>query len=88
MELHEYTDEQLKAELKRRVESRREERRREMLLRDTCRNCQFMVPKELKENGLSYEYWCSLQIVYGRKSVRYKQIHLSNTCERFKRKQF
>lgn len=88
MELYEYTEEQLKAELRRRVELRRQERQKKMRESDTCRNCRFVyVVYGLADPSRIYEYKCTLKTVRRKNKITNKLVQGSGSCELFEREQ-
>lgn len=84
MELKDYTTEELKAELKRRVELRKAQKAQEMKTALRCRNC-----KHCQEAKISYwirGYQCMAR-TYGKKHPRHYVVALSKpACDLFERK--
>ena len=82
MELKDYTTEELKAELKRRVELRKAEKAEEMKNAKRCRNCKHCVPN----HNWSRTYICMAR-TWGKEYPRHYAVPLSNpACELFERK--
>lgn len=80
MELKDYSTEQLKAELKRRVELRKAQKAEEMKTAKRCRNC-----KHCAHNWGNF-YWCMAR-TWGKKYPRHYAVPLSKpACELFERK--
>ena len=84
MELKDYTEEQLKAELKRRVELRKAQKAEEMKTANRCRNC-----KHCQEFGQSwYNYYQCMVRTYGKKRVFHYSVRLSQkACDKFEWKE-
>lgn len=82
MELKDYTIEELKAELKRRVELIKAQKAEEMKTAKTCRNCKHCVPNPLWNK----RYLCMAK-TWGKEHTRHYAIPLSKpACELFERK--
>lgn len=83
MELKDYTTEQLKAELKRRVDERKAQRAEEMKTALRCRNCKHCTPHP---QGYNF-YHCSVR-TWGKNIVRnYCVKPFQKACELFERKE-
>ena len=82
MELKDYTTEQLKAELKRRVEEKKAQKAEEMKTALRCRNCKHCVPNP----NWGMQYLCMAR-TWGKKYPRHYTVSLSKkACEKFERK--
>ena len=82
MELKDYTTEQLKAELKRRVEIKKAQKAEEMKTALRCRNCKHCVPN----STWRMQYLCMAR-TWGKKYSRHYTVSLSKkACEKFERK--
>lgn len=82
MELKDYTTEELKAELKRRVELRKAQKAEEMKTAKRCRNCKHCEPTSYWGKS----YWCMAR-VHGKQYPRHYVVPLSKpACELFERK--
>ena len=83
MELKDYTTEQLKAELKRRVEEKRAQKAEEMKTAIRCRNCKHCTQHP---HGFNC-YHCAVR-TWGKKIVRNYCVTLSQkACDKFERKE-
>ena len=84
MELKEYSTEELKAELKRRVEIRKAQKAEEMKTAKRCRNCKHCVPNP--KSIWTRQYLCMAR-TWGKTYPRHYQALLSTpACELFERK--
>jgi len=82
MELKDYTTEELKAELKRRVEEEKARKAEEMKTALRCRNCKHCVPNP----RWNMMYIC-LARTLGKKFLRHYKVMLSQkACDKFERK--
>jgi hypothetical protein len=82
MELKDYTTEQLKAELKRRVELAKAQKAEEMETALRCRNCKHCAPHP---QGWDF-YHCAVR-TWGKKIVRNYCVKPSQkACDKFERK--
>jgi len=82
MELKDYTTEQLKAELKRRVEEKKAQKAEEMKTALRCRNCKHCVSNP----NCRMQHLCMAR-TWGKKYPRYYTVSLSKkACEKFERK--
>lgn len=82
-ELKDYTTEELKAELKRRVELAKAQRAEEIKNATRCRNCKHCVPNP----AWSKLYICMAR-TWGKKYPRYYSVQLSKQgCDKFERKE-
>ena len=85
MELKDYTTEQLKAELKRRVELARIQKAEEMKTALRCRNCKHCQAH--KVSNLTMGHKCIARI-WGKKNPRHYVVSLSQkACDLFERKE-
>ena len=83
MELKDYTTEELKAELKRRVELRKAEKAEEMKTAKRCRNCKYCTPSP----NWDTLYLCMAR-TWGKKHDRHYAVRLSEkACDKFERKE-
>ena len=83
MELKDYTEEQLKAELRRRVELRKVQKAEEMKTAKRCRNCKHCLPNPS---------WRRMHIcmarTWGTQYPRHYSVSLSKpACDKFERKE-
>lgn len=82
MELKDYTTEELKAELKRRVELRKAQKAEETKTAKRCRNCKHCAPNPNWERM----YLCMAR-TWGTKNPRHYTVTLSKkACEKFEHK--
>ena len=85
MELRDYTTEQLKAELKRRVEERKAQKAEEMRTAKRCRNCKQCQAHKVSNWTMGYK--CIARI-WGKKNPRHYTVSPSQkACELFERKE-
>lgn len=83
MELKDYTTEELKAELKRRVEERKAQKAEEMKTALRCRNCKHCTPHP---QGWDF-HLCAVR-TWGKKIVRSYCVKPSQkACDKFERKE-
>lgn len=83
MELKDYTEEQLKAELKRRVELRKAQKAEEMKTAKRCRNCKHCV----SNSNWRRTYMCMIR-TWGKNHPRNYNVALSKpACDKFERKE-
>ena len=83
MELKDYTTEELKAELKRRVELRKIEKAEEIKTAKTCRNCKYCV-----ENPNWNTHYICMARTWGKKYPRHYTVSIyKQACENFERKE-
>lgn len=83
MELKDYTEEQLKAELKRRVELRKAQKAEEVKTAKRCRNCKHCVPNPRWERM----HICMAR-TWGKKYPHHYSVSLSKpACELFEQKE-
>lgn len=83
MELKDYTTEQLKEELKRRVEEKRAQKAEEMKTALRCRNCKHCIPHP---KGFHF-YHCAVR-TWGKNIVRNYCVKPSQkACDKFERKE-
>lgn len=86
MELKDYTDEELKAEIKRRAEIRRAQKEEEMKKALRCRNCKHCKPVHSPWGRLHY-FQCMAR-TWGKKYPRHYTVSPSKqACEKFERKE-
>lgn len=87
MELKDYTTEQLKAELKRRVELAKAQKAEEMKTAKRCRNCKHCMPNPNVPSWCRGNY-CICNVRTWGKDQRHYAIKSSNkACDKFKRKE-
>ena len=85
MELKDYTTEQLKAELKRRVELARAQKAEEMKTAKRCRNCKHCQAHKVSNWTMGYN--CMAR-TWGKKRPRHYTVSLSTkACNLFERKE-
>lgn len=83
MELKDYTTEELKAELKRRVELGKARKAEEMKTALRCRNCKYCTTNP----NWRWQHLCMAR-TWGKKYPRHYTISLSKkACEKFERKE-
>ena len=83
MELKDYTEEQLKAELKRRVELRKAQKAEETKTAKRCRNCVHCV----SNSNWRRTYMCMIR-TWGKTHPHHSSVALSKpACNKFERKE-
>ena len=83
MELKDYSTEELKAELKRRVDLAKAQKAEEMKTALKCRNCKHCSPNP----NWNLQYMCMAR-TYGKTYTRHYCVSLSKkACEKFERKE-
>lgn len=88
MELKDYTTEELKAELKRRVELAKAQKAEEMKNAVRCRNCKHCVPRPKVPCWCSDHYRICAVRTWGKTTVHHYSVRLSDkACEKFERKE-
>lgn len=86
MELKDYTTEELKAELKRRVELKKAQKAEEMKTAKRCRNCKHCEPVLMPWGQLHY-FQCMAR-TWGKKYPRHYTVSPSRpACDKFERKE-
>ena len=80
MELKDYTTQELKEELKRRVELAREKRAEEMKNAARCRNCKFFKPR----TDVCNFYYCEVR-TWGKYNRHYCVKPHTKACDKFER---
>ena len=84
MELKDYTTEELKAELKRRVEEKKAQKAEEMKNALRCRNCRYCLKYPISKWSNAYK---CMERTWGKKYPRNYCVSLSKkACELFERK--
>lgn len=85
MNIEDYTTEQLKAELKRRVEISKAKKAEEMKTALRCRNCKHCVSRKISNWSVGYN--CMARM-WGKKYPRHYTVSLSTkACDKFERKE-
>lgn len=85
MELKDYTTEQLKAELKRRVELAKAQKAEEMKTAKRCRNCKHCQAHKVSNWTMGYN--CMAR-TWGKKRPRHYTVSLSTkACDKFEREE-
>lgn len=87
MELKDYTTEQLKAELKRRVEEKKALKAEEMRTALRCRNCKHCVPNPNIPSWCRGNYCICNVRTWGKKQRHYATRPSTKACELFERKE-
>lgn len=84
MELKDYTTEQLKSELKRRVELAKAQKAEEMKTALRCRNCKYCQAHKVSNWTMGYN--CMAR-TWGKKQRHYATMLSKKACELFERKE-
>lgn len=87
MELKDYTTEQLKAELKRRVELAKAQKAEEMKTAKRCRNCKHCIPDSNVPSRCCVKYFICNVRTWGKKQRHYAIKPSQKACELFERKE-